>query len=303
MNKYKIYYKFTPSGPLDFFKEDSLKDFGKIGYEYFIFTDIDSFIEYDIVPLSGYENCIGEKYDSNKAIILKELNIFSNIKPGINLTFTANSNTSINVFFTKESYTNNKPDDIIQLKANTEKETIYNRTTIYYFTAQSPTSIIKCKIEGIIICGRKLFNGFSNLISLDVKNLDTSLMNDMYWMFYGCSKLKTIDVSNFNTYNVINMQSTFDSCYSLTSIDVTKWQTPNLLSTHAMFSLDHVLSSIDVSNFDMSNIVSCEYMFQGCGNLKTVGPIDKALKWQIKPKYYINMFSGCPATPKPSWYK
>lgn len=52
----------------------SLKSKLIIGNIYFIYDITNEITEYDVVPLPGYENCIGEKYDSNKAIILRNVN-------------------------------------------------------------------------------------------------------------------------------------------------------------------------------------------------------------------------------------
>ena len=61
---------------------------------------------------------------------------------------------------------------------------------------------------------REMFNSCTSLTS--VPNMDTSYVNDMYWMFYGCSLLSTIP--EIATSNVNTMERMFEGCSSLTSI-------------------------------------------------------------------------------------
>ena len=70
-----------------------------------------------------------------------------------------------------------------------------------------------------------MFNGCSGLTSLDLSNLDTSNVTDMYRMFYNCSGLTSLDLSNFDTSKVTNMGGMFQGCYGLTSLDLSNFNT------------------------------------------------------------------------------
>ena len=58
-------------------------------------------------------------------------------------------------------------------------------------------------------------NTFTNLIFKDV---DTSNVTDMNYMFYSCSALTSLDVSGWDTSNVTNMGDMFYSCSALKTI-------------------------------------------------------------------------------------
>ena len=92
-----------------------------------------------------------------------------------------------------------------------------------------------------------MFDGASNLTSLDVSNWKTDNVTDMSWMFYNASSLASLDVSNWDTSKVTNMGLMFSGASSLTSLDVSKWYTSkvtNVFSTYAMFSSDPKLDLI-----------------------------------------------------------
>ena len=115
-----------------------------------------------------------------------------------------------------------------------------------------------------------MFQGCSNLTSLDLSNWDTSKVTNMLNMFNGCNKLTSLDVSNFNTSNVTTMGNMFSGCYSLTSLDVSNWNTSKVTNMGSMFNGCNKLTSLDVSNFNTSNVTSMAYMFQSCSNLTSL---------------------------------
>ena len=421
---------------------------------------------------------LGYKMDDGK---LKEIEEKIDSSTQVKLTFTAKRDTTVNVYFTKESYDNLQPDDIISLTANQEKTTTYDRESIYTFRSEihhdlepndgNPyyliySDITFAKIEGKIqncnslfqfwvylksadiskmdtsevtdmsnmfdmnvdicmidnslqeiigisnfdtsnvidmsnmfyycyqltsldvsnfdisnvtniagmFCGCSgltsldvshfntanvtnmynmfnaclsltaldvsnfdtsnvtniagMFCGCSELTTLDVSHFDTSNTADMSYMFAYCEKLTTLDVSNFNTSNVTNMESMFSECEKLTSLDLSNfdtskvtnmgnmfegcseltaldmlnWNTSNVTNMRWMFNLCEKLTTLDVSNWNISKVTNMNNMFAVCSKLTTVGPVDTALGWQHKPDEYYDMFTGCPATPKPSWY-
>ena len=136
-------------------------------------------------------------------------------------------------------------------------------------------------------------NTFTNLIFKDV---DTSNVTDMNYMFYSCGALTSLDVSGWDTSNVTNMSSMFDNCDSLTSFDVSGfdtsyvtsmnsmfyncsaltsldlsgWNTNNVTNMVGMFNRCSSLTSLNVSGFDTSNVNDMNYMFYSCSALKTI---------------------------------
>ncbi len=123
------------------------------------------------------------------------------------MTFTANEDTTVDVYFTKESYDNNTPNDTISLIANQEKTTTYDRENIYKFKlpyTSSPSApwisyvynIKYLKIEGELLDCSKLFYRCLSLINLDTTKFDTSKVTDMSNMFSLCYLLTTVKVIN-----------------------------------------------------------------------------------------------------------
>ena len=173
-----------------------------------------------------------------------------------------------------------------------------------------------------------MFSGCSELTVLDVTNFDTSKVTNMSFMFAYLEKLTTLDVSNFNTSNVTNMESMFQECKRLTSLNlsnfdtskvtnmsdmfeacigltilnVSNWNTSNVTDMQWMFNVCEKLTTLDVSNWNTSNVTNMNNMFTECSKLTTIGPVDTAPGWQHKPDEYYDMFTNCPAIPKPSWY-
>ena len=110
------------------------------------------------------------------------------------------------------------------------------------------------------------YNYFTNLIFKDV---DTSNVTYMNYMFSGCSSLTSLNLSGWNTSNVINMDYMFYNCSSITSLDFSGWNTSNVTDMNSMFS--------------------------GCSSLKTIrmvgcsqDTIDK-----IKAQLSSNGITGC----------
>ncbi|MEB4746596.1 MULTISPECIES: putative mucin/carbohydrate-binding domain-containing protein [unclassified Enterococcus] len=143
---------------------------------------------------------------------------------------------------------------------------------------------------------KSAFEGFNNLIEVDLSNLDTdgvvdlsttfascpkltsvnlsgldtSNVNTMHDMFSRCSSLKNVDLSGFNTANVTDMQGIFFQCSNLTDIDVSSWDTKKVTTFQGTFQECRNLNEIDLSNFDTSNADTMDYMFEGCNNLKVL---------------------------------
>ena len=116
----------------------------------------------------------------------------------------------------------------------------------------------------------KLFSSFSNLVSVDLKYLDTSSVTTMKGMFDQCSSLISLNLSNFDTSKVTNMAGMFNYCSSLTELDVSNFDTSRVTSMIVMFQLCSSLTTLDVSNFDTSNVTDMSYMFNKCSNLTTL---------------------------------
>lgn len=137
-----------------------------------------------------------------------------------------------------------------QIKVNGNKVTSSPYTTppVYTLTIdqsnESATkAYVKIKDPTLTSC-RNMFSYLKNLKSVDVTNMNTSNVTDMYMMFYRCLDLEKIDVSNFDTSKVGNFKWVFSGCYSL--------------------------KDLDLSNFDFSSAYDLEQMFYWSPNIETI---------------------------------
>ena len=114
--------------------------------------------------------------------------------------------------------------------------------------------IFKDKIPNL----ERIFQGCSDLISLDLTNFDTTNITSMGWMFNKCHKLKEIKgLNKFNTSKVNNMRCMFQEC--------------------------NEIEYLDLSNFDTSNVTDMGWMFWGCNNLKSLN----LLNFELSFFYYF----------------
>ena len=111
-----------------------------------------------------------------------------------------------------------------------------------------------------------MFRYCSHLTNLDLSSFDTSNVTIMGAMFYGCSSLTTLNVSNFNTSNVTVMAGMFSDCSSLTTLE-SSFNTSDVTNMDGMFSNCSSLTTLDVSNFNTSNATTMNGMFFACSNL------------------------------------
>ena len=178
--------------------------------------------------------------------------------------------------------------------------------------------------EGSIIANYDMssyFFYFTNLTSIDLSYLDTSLTTNMSMLFVNCTSLIELDLSNFDTSNVTNMNMMFSTSYNpmnltkiifgkkfdtsnvtgmimmfygctkLTSLDLSNFNTSNVTNMSSMFNSCRSLTELDLSNFDTSNVTSMSQMFQYCDNLTQ---LDLTSFNTSKVTSYRTMFNDMP---------
>ena len=91
-----------------------------------------------------------------------------------------------------------------------------------------------------------MFSGCTNLLNLNVKYF--KLPSDSSSIFSGLSNLITIDLSNVDTTSVVYMSSLFANCSSLTKLDLSSFDTSNVVNTMNMFLNNENLETIYVSD-------------------------------------------------------
>ncbi len=146
-----------------------------------------------------------------------------------------------------------------------------DNTTVYIAPTDSNTAVMYAPEN----CYNFL-NGYSNvtnlgntLTTLDLKNLDTSRVTDMSYMFTSLSALTSIDLSGFNTARVTNMEWMFYHSYRLPSLDLRSFNTARVTNMSFMFYYNPALTTITVGGgFDVSAVTNDLYMFYYCPQLK-----------------------------------
>lgn len=135
------------------------------------------------------------------------------------------------------------------------------------------SGITNIKIEGTVHAGQyveTMFQGFSNVESMDLAGFDTSAVKSMRAMFNGCGKLASLDLSGLKTSNVTEMRNMFDGCASLTSLDLSSFDTSRVTNMESMFSSCSSLASLKLSGFNTSLVTSMGWMFYGCKSLESL---------------------------------
>ena len=81
-----------------------------------------------------------------------------------------------------------------------------------------------------------LFEGFTEVTSIDLSNADTSNVKNMSAMFLSCTSLTSLNLSSFDTSAVTDMSDMFRNCLDLKDIIVSDgWDTRNALNSENMF--------------------------------------------------------------------
>jgi len=113
---------------------------------------------------------------------------------------------------------------------------------------------------------KSLFQGMTNLLSVDLTEFDYSKIIDTSSMFLNCINLRSIIFGDFETSIVTNMEYMFSNC-NVTSLDLSNFKTSSVTNMKYMFSNCNV-TSLDLSNFKTSSVTNMEYMFSNTKNLK-----------------------------------
>ena len=109
-----------------------------------------------------------------------------------------------------------------------------------------------------------MFSYCSNLISVDLKNIVASNMNDgnANNFFLNCSSLTTItNMENLINTNILQVGGFFQNCSSLTELNLQGWNTSNVENTVNMFYGCTQLMKIDMRDCEFTNVTDSTSMF------------------------------------------
>lgn len=130
-----------------------------------------------------------------------------------------------------------------------------------------------------------------NLVSLNLKNLNTQNVDDMRNMFGFCNKLKNVFLFE-NVTKVVNMAYLFNNCNSLETINGwNDWEMKNVCEVSNMFAnCQNLKEIVGIEKWNAPNVCNMEKMFYNCKNLESLN-----LSW-VNVKNIDNWkktFGGC----------
>ena len=114
---------------------------------------------------------------------------------------------------------------------------------------------------------RNMFRKLDAATYINLKNIDTSEVEDMTAMFFDCGGLTTLDVSTLDTRNATSMEAMYCGCQGLTSLDLSTFNTSKLKNMATMFYLCHKIETIDFTGWDTRNNESLYATFMECNKL------------------------------------
>ena len=131
-----------------------------------------------------------------------------------------------------------------------------------------------------------MFQGLSNIISIDMSNFDFTNVYDMSYMFNGCSSLKYLNLNNIKTSQVTGMANLFTDCSSLTYLNLYSLDTSKVGCLCRIFSGCSSLKYINIINLQDPH--SCVYnnIFYNC---------DSSLKYSLngdKAQRFVELLSN-----------
>ncbi|WP_120139218.1 BspA family leucine-rich repeat surface protein, partial [Listeria monocytogenes] len=135
-------------------------------------------------------------------------------------------------------------------------------TSIQQLTGINVLKMTNIVLEDKVFASGSCYGLFSSTAaaSLDLRNLDTSNVTNMYDMFRN-STVTSLDLSNFDTSNVTNMNAMFYNS-AATSLDLSSFDTKSVTTMNSMF-YKSAATSLDLSNFDTSKVTVMRNMFYG----------------------------------------
>lgn len=114
------------------------------------------------------------------------------------------------------------------------------------------------------------FQGCSNATSIDLHNVDASLVTSMGFAFSSCESLLALDLSHFVAPLNASLKSTFANCKSLTQLDVSNLDTSNVTNMSSAFYECSAMEYILIPNFVTSSVTFINDMFGQCYSVKVI---------------------------------
>ena len=122
-----------------------------------------------------------------------------------------------------------------------------------------------------------------------VKNTKNIKLTTIQDMFFKCTNLISLDISNIDTKDVVNIDYTFDRCYSLKSLDLSKNNFQNVKTAVFSFAYCRSLTSINLDT-PFTNLEVFNYSFYDTHSLTS---LDLSKMKPEKLKICFDMLSEC----------
>lgn len=156
--------------------------------------------------------------------------------------------------------------DNSQLKIpNTGLEQIQNAEDLFNYNDED-IGITNIVINGDFVPTNMnyMFKNLAQLVSISIKNINTSNLSTILGMFDGCTSLLNVDfLSELNVSKVKDMTRLFASTPINDWNFLSNWDTSNVINTTEMFNSCKNLKTIP--NINMINVSNSSGMFQGSG--------------------------------------
>lgn len=108
---------------------------------------------------------------------------------------------------------------------------------------------------------------YSFLPSLNIRNFDTSNVENMARMFVNIEDIRDLDLSGWNVKKVNNVQGIFTRLKKLQSLNLSGWQMDSVTNMSYMLAGFTNLTSLNLNGFTTKNVTNMEYMFSGTSKL------------------------------------
>lgn len=136
----------------------------------------------------------------------------------------------------------------------------------------------------------QMFAGCTNLVDLDIEDLDLSSATNMADMFNGCTGLKHARIGGIKTYAVTNMDQMFYGCSNLIYLDISGFETPNLTSMVSTFKNCAKLKMIFAGDgWTNASVTANADTFRGVGGLLSMS--DEGDFFYIDLFYYASSYA------------
>ncbi len=241
---------------------------GSLGW--YIDSDCTNKIEVDVngLPTDGVNSDL-DLYAKPKTFVLKTGSEFNDLIPKGNSTNSSSAVTDV-IFTDKE-----KPADaeLVDVDADGDGGVVgWLDDTAFYVSSQTPGQKVLANKDCsyMFFANKNESKSLDNINHIDFMNLDTSLTENMSFMFkyLGDRKKLELDCSGFDTGNVTSMESMFDTTYAV-RINVSGFNTSKVTTMKSMFNNSQYIKSLDLSSFDTSNVTNMFFMLRSL-NLETM---------------------------------